>query len=187
MVYPYNTGYQQPQPFPQYPQPYPQSVPVQPSAPSQMQQVQPVQQIQNGGFVSVPNINTAFNYPVAPGNAVTFKDENAPYIYEKIQSFSQLERPVFKKYRLVEETAGAEQPTAPQSGNVNASQPQPVDLSGYVKTSDFEAFAAKYSGIPAAFEQLSQLVNKLQFDVDALGDKSTKKLVQKARKDAEEE
>ena len=42
------------------------------------------QQIQNGGFVSVRSAQEAFNYPVALGNSVTFKDETAPYIYVKI-------------------------------------------------------------------------------------------------------
>lgn len=36
------------------------------------------QQPQQTGLVSVPNIEAARNYPVAPGNSVTFKDENAP-------------------------------------------------------------------------------------------------------------
>lgn len=67
------------------------------------QPLQQNQQIQNGGFVSVHNENEARNYPIAPGNSVTFKDENAPYVYTKTQGFSQLDRPVFEKYRLVKE------------------------------------------------------------------------------------
>lgn len=61
------------------------------------------QQIQHGGLVSVPNIEAARNYPVAPGNSVTFKDENSPYIYTKTQGFSQLDHPVFERYRLTKE------------------------------------------------------------------------------------
>lgn len=64
---------------------------------------QPYQQIQNGGLVSVRGIEEARNYPVAPGNSVTFKDETSPYVYTKTQGFSQLDRPVFEKYRLVKE------------------------------------------------------------------------------------
>lgn len=186
MVYPYQQNFQQgyPQTFPTYPGNVP-NTPVQPTPQGQAVQ-QPPMQIQNGGFVGVRSINEAFTYPVAPGNAVTFRDETAPYIYEKTQGFSQLERPVFKKFRLVEETADA--PQVVPGGDISPVQTPPVDLSSYVKTADFEAFAAKYNGIPAAFEQLSQLVNKLQFDVDAISDKkSTKKIVQAARKDAEEE
>jgi hypothetical protein len=50
---------------------------------------------------------------VAPGNSVTFKDETAPYVYTKTQGFSQLDRPVFEKYRLVKEEDA--QPEAPKT------------------------------------------------------------------------
>lgn len=62
-------------------------------------QTQP--QIQNGGFVSVRSAQEAFNYPVALGNSVTFKDETAPFIYVKTRGFSQLEEPVFEQFQLV--------------------------------------------------------------------------------------
>ena len=60
-------------------------------------------QIQNGGLVSISNEDEARKYPVAPGNSVTFKDENAPYVYTKTMGFSQLDRPLFEKFRLVKE------------------------------------------------------------------------------------
>lgn len=69
----------------------------------QMQQPQQIQQIQNSGFVSVRNIDEAKNYPIAPGNSITFKDETAPYVYTKTMGFSQLDRPVFEKFKLVKE------------------------------------------------------------------------------------
>lgn len=69
----------------------------------QMQQPPQVQQMQNGGFMSVSSEQVARNYPVAPGNVITFKIEGQPYVCEKAQGFSQLEGPTFKKYRLVEE------------------------------------------------------------------------------------
>lgn len=74
------------------------------------QQAQNAQQIQNSGFVSVPSETVARNYPVAPGNSVTFIDENAPYCYTKTMGFSQLDRPRFEKFRLVKEEETA-QPT----------------------------------------------------------------------------
>jgi hypothetical protein len=64
---------------------------------------QTVQQIQSGGFIPVPSEDVARNYPVAPGNSVTFKNENAPYVYTKTMGFSQLDRPIFEKYKLVRE------------------------------------------------------------------------------------
>ena len=60
-------------------------------------------QIQNGGLVSVRNITEARNYPVAAGNSVTFKDENAPYVYTKTMGFSPLDRPIFEVFLLVKE------------------------------------------------------------------------------------
>lgn len=60
-------------------------------------------QIQNGGFICVPSEEDARKYPVAPGNSVTFKNENAPYVYTKTMGFSQLDRPLFEKFRLVKE------------------------------------------------------------------------------------
>ena len=61
------------------------------------------QQIQNGGFISVRSAQDAMNYPVAPGNSVTFKDESGPYVYVKTMGFNQMEAPSFKRYRLGEE------------------------------------------------------------------------------------
>lgn len=71
---------------------------------------QPIQQIQNSGFIPVRSIQEALNYPVAPGNSVTFKDECSPYVYTKTQGFSQLDRPIFEKYRLVKEEDPAPEP-----------------------------------------------------------------------------
>lgn len=70
----------------------------------QMPQQQPqAQGIQNGGFISVRSIEEALNWPLAPGNSLMFKDENSPYVYTKTRGFSQLDQPVFEKYRLVKE------------------------------------------------------------------------------------
>lgn len=88
----YNNGY------PMGYQPYYQQNYAQQMAPQQNQL-----QIQNGGFVPVPSEDVARNYPVAPGNSVTFKNENAPYVYTKTMGFSQLDRPIFEKYKLVRE------------------------------------------------------------------------------------
>ena len=59
--------------------------------------------IQSGNLISVHNEEEAKMYPVAPGNSVTFKDENQPYIYTKTMGFSQLDRPVFERYKLIKE------------------------------------------------------------------------------------
>lgn len=72
------------------------------------QQFQNIPQIQSNGFVSVRSEAEARNYPVAYGNSVTFKDETSPYVYTKTMGFSQLDRPVFEKYKLVKENTNEE-------------------------------------------------------------------------------
>lgn len=80
----------------QMPQIQPQSLQPTYSPPAQ-------QTMQNGGFMSVASEQIARSYPVAPGNVMTFKIENQPYVCEKAQGFSQLEGPTFNKYKLVKE------------------------------------------------------------------------------------
>lgn len=70
--------------------------------PYQINQAQPIQQNQvNSGFVNVRSAQEAYNYPVAPGASVTFKDETAPFIYVKTRGFNQLEEPTFEQFQLV--------------------------------------------------------------------------------------
>jgi predicted secreted protein len=69
----------------------------------QPQQNNQTPQIQNGGFVMVKDVSEAMNYPVAPGNSVTFKNESQPYIYTKTLGFSQLDQPLFEVFKLVKE------------------------------------------------------------------------------------
>ena len=87
---------------------YPNFYPIQ-YQPQQVPQ-QPQQAQASSGFVTVRSEEEARNYPVAYGNSVTFRDENAPYIYTKTMGFSQLDRPVFDKYKLVKEEAKQEPP-----------------------------------------------------------------------------
>ena len=83
------------------------------------QQSQQMQQptIQQSGFVLVPSEQEARNYPVAPGNSITFKDENAPYCYVKTMGFNQLDRPTFERYRLVKEDSPVTAQKAPASAD----------------------------------------------------------------------
>lgn len=86
----------------------------------QMQAQQPMQQIRNGGIVSVPNEDFARSYPVAPGVTVTMRDESGPYLYEKTMGFSQLDQPVFRKARIVFEDAQESHTEAQQPATVYA-------------------------------------------------------------------
>lgn len=90
-----------------YPTQYVQPV-YQPQIPMQSQQASQAQnpqakQVQNTGFIMVRSEEEAYNYPVAPGNCVSFKVENEPIVIEKSMSYSQLETPRIDRYRLVRE------------------------------------------------------------------------------------
>ena len=93
-----------------YQQPYQQNFSTQPNAyPTQMN-VNPTQitpptqpQYQSGGFMVIPSEDMVKNYPVAPGNCVTFKIEGKPVVMEKSMGFSQFESPRIDRYRLVKE------------------------------------------------------------------------------------
>ena len=69
---------------------------------------------QTSGFVSVRSEAEARSYPVAYGNSVTFKDETSPYIYTKTMGFSQLDRPIFDKYKLIKEEDVLEEIVPPE-------------------------------------------------------------------------
>ena len=143
MGYPYqqqiqpNYNYQQ--------QAYPQT---QMQMTAQNQQTQP--QIQNGGFIQVHNEDEARNYPIAPGNSVTFKDENAPYVYTKTMGFSQLDRPIFEKYRLVKED---DMPT--QNPPVSAEIAQQTDNIDYALKTDLTALQTEIDALKQRIEELT--------------------------------
>ncbi len=86
------------------------------------------QTIQNGGFMMTPNEDMARTFPVAHGTSVTFRDENLPYIYCKTLGFSQMDLPVFEKYRLVKEEE-CDTPAKPEAENTP----------DYITKAEFEA------------------------------------------------
>jgi hypothetical protein len=106
-----------------------------------------------GGFIPVQNENEARMYRLAPGMSATFIDENAPYCYTKTEGVSQLDRPIFKRFRLVEETDVPQD--APQ-GTQTASQNQGIDLSTYAKQADMDALAARMSVIERMVSKYEQ-------------------------------
>lgn len=83
---------------------------------------------QQNNFIPVPSEEVARNYPIAPGNSVSFKDEKEPYIYVKSMGYSPLDTPTFEKFRLVREETVEEQQNS-----------QSVDLSEYVLKSELNA------------------------------------------------
>ena len=102
-----------------YPNFYPQYYPQNPQ-----QQMPPTQQLNSNGLVPVPSEMVARNYPVGFGQSVSFRDENAPYLYTKTMGFSQLDTPRFEKYRLVKEEAETpvKEPQYNQTVNVSTDE-----------------------------------------------------------------
>ena len=134
------------------------------------QSQQPIQQqIQNGGFVSVHNENEARNYPIAPGNSVTFKDENAPYVYTKTQGFSQLDRPVFEKYRLVKEEEYQPQQVV-QNAPASAEKTEQASNIDYALKSDLKALwdeiEALKKQMPKSKEEIKNKIEKAEVKTD---------------------
>lgn len=130
----------------------PYQYPPQYGYPMQQQLQQPIQQpiqqpapqqIQNGGFLIAPNEAYARNYQVALGTSVTFKDEHAPYVYEKTMGFSQLEGPKFEKYRLIKE----EPNEAPNPPEKEADDSKAVNDTIENLISEIEAIKADIKGI----------------------------------------
>ncbi len=118
----------------------------QPPAPPQMQT-----HTQSGGFIRVQSENEARMYPIQPGTSATFIDENQPYCYTKTLDFSQLDRPIFKRFRLVEET---EPPQSAQNAPQTALQDKGIDLAEYALKADTEALSARIDELQALIESL---------------------------------
>ena len=117
-----------------------------------------------GGFIPVQNENEARMYPIAPGTSATFIDENSPYCYTKTLGASQLDRPTFKKFRLVEET---ETPQDAPQGTQTALQNGGIDLSTYATKADMDALAARMSVIERMVSKYEQPSNARQANCTA--------------------
>lgn len=123
--------YQQPiynQPISQPMQDMPMRPQYQPTPQMQYQQ----QPQQNQSIIWVPNEKAANDFIVAPNNAVTLWDMNAPVVYVKQADASG--KPDMKTYDLVERVAT---PTAPQ----NAPQAE------YVTRKDLADLAARVAAL----------------------------------------
>ena len=106
------------QPTPQYPAPQPQP-----------------QQSGGQSIIWVPNEKAANEFIVAPNNAVTLWDMNAPVVYVKKADASG--KPAMTTYDLVERSTAPVGPTAPQT----------VPTVEYVTRKDFDELAAKVAAL----------------------------------------
>jgi hypothetical protein len=140
----YQNGYTNPQ----YQQ---QSFPQNPMYGQQFNQQYSQSNVQNqtpSGFIRVQSENEARMYPVAPGNSVSFVNENLPYIYTKTVDTSQLDRPKFEKYKLVKEEADA----------VDFEQPEKEEID-YSKFALKDDMAARFVEVENRIKELSVQIN----------------------------
>ena len=101
-----------------------------PQMPTYQPQPQP-QQPQNQSIIWIPNEQAANDFIVAPNNAVTLWDMNAPVVYVKKADASG--KPTMTTYDLVERAQAAPAPAAPRR-----------DMSEeYVTRREFEELVAK--------------------------------------------
>lgn len=152
MAYPFYQGY------PAYNQYYQQMQNMQQlNQPQQNLQTNP--QIQNGGFVMVKDITEAMNYPVAPGNSVTFKNENQPYIYTKTLGFSQLDQPIFETFRLVKEERQIQ-----NNSRIDNEEPELKEVE-YLSASYGEEINAEISELKNELDKLKAELNELKVEL----------------------
>lgn len=116
-------------------------------------------------ILRVQSEEQARQYPVAAGNSITFIDENKPYCYTKSMGFSQLEPPMFEKYRLVKEMPAEMHENAPEAHAVNDS----IDLSAYATKAEIGALNKRYEELCAEVERIksnSKEMNLCEQSVD---------------------
>lgn len=118
----------------------------------QYQQMTQYQAQNTGSILPVPSEMVARNYPLAPGTSGTFINENEPYCYTKTMGLSQFDRPVFKRYRLVEET----------------DEPQDAQNTSTASASSQGSTAVIPDSIKADIDALRALYDDLKLDVAIL-------------------
>lgn len=134
---------------------------------------QPNQQIQNGGFVSVRSQKEAWEYPIAPGNSVTFIDAVNKRCYIKTKDYSPFKEPDFEIYRLVQET-----PQKPENAPENGAEKKETPVSSYVDKSEFDKVSAQFSAlkidVDAAIARIEALEGKIDTPKKTTGKKDEK-------------
>ena len=125
---------------------------------SLMPQAQAPPTIQNGGLVIVKSVEEAYNYPVAPGNCVTFKVENEPTIIEKTMGFSQLESPKIEEYELVRMNTRIQ----------NEEQIPQIDMSSYAKKDEIPSYDLSQYALKSDIEELKETMSSLKESIDSI-------------------
>lgn len=141
-----------------------QQQPMNPQQAQAQQMHQPT--IQQSGFVPVRSEQEARSYPVAPGNSITFKDENAPYCYVKTMGFNQLDQPTFERYRLVKEDS----PVTAQNAPTTKESAEGSKHTDYALKSDLDAIWGELDALrdklKAQTEKKTIKARKVEEDAD---------------------
>lgn len=117
------------------------------------QQLVQMQQPQNPNtFVHVPSEDVARAYTVAPGGSVTFINDNAPYCYTKTAGVNQFDTPIFRKFRLVEETSPVEQ----QKMSQNAQENNPSKITAEAINAEIDTLRTRIEALESKFNNQSQ-------------------------------
>lgn len=113
--------------------------------------------LRNNDFtlVMVKHEQEVFNYPVGCGHSVNFKLENGPYLYTKTMGFSQFDKPIIEKYRLLKEDLDS-----------STSVDKPVDKPDWT---------SKFDIMQGSINELETRLSNIQNDVNSLKDKRGKK------------
>jgi hypothetical protein len=119
----------------------------------------------NGNIISVPSEAVARNYFLAPGTSGTFINENEPYCYTKTMGLSQFDRPVFKRYRLVEET---DEPQDAQSAPTTSTTTQGSTVIPDSVKADIDALRTLYDDLKLDVEILKEDINGKSADTTAV-------------------
>lgn len=107
-----------------------------------------LQQVNTSGLIPVPSETVARNYPVGFGQSVSFRDENLPFLYTKTMGFSQLEPPIFEKYRLVKEVSNSSH-NEPQDDN-------PANTTTYLVKDDLKPIWSEIEALKKGLEDLKE-------------------------------
>lgn len=167
----YNPYSYQQQGYPQNIQPQQQQIPgYQPQQP---------QQLQTQTVIRVPSYDAVKAFSLDSGKPETFLDENSPFCYVKTPGTSPVDPPRIRIFEMIERDEAYLSKGAKNS-DISEEHQRSIDLSGYATVDDIRKIRAVISDIQAD-------VDKLHFDIDAVTEKSSKKMVQRARKDADEE
>lgn len=99
--------------------------------------------------IPIRNEQEVLNYPVAPGNSVSFKHESEPYIYIKTMGISPFDSPEIVKYERIKEKIGS-----PDKSSIDSVQSLKEDDLKLIRD-DIESVKAEIKQIKSRIEEIN--------------------------------